>query len=59
LATRRASSGSYTLSLTWLDGDLHHSVRSKIIAIRSMMLGVPMPNASLDLTQEVEAALIG
>jgi hypothetical protein len=24
-----------------------------------MMLGIPMPNASLDLTQEVEAALLG
>jgi hypothetical protein len=47
------------LRLSWRDGDLDRSVRSEIVAIRSMMLGIPMPNASLDLTQEVEAALIG
>jgi hypothetical protein len=46
------------LRLSWRDGDFDRSV-NEIVAIRSMMLGIPMPNASLDLTQEVEAALIG
>ncbi len=38
---------------------IDRSIRSEIVAIRGMMLGIPMPNASLDLTHEVEAALIG
>src|SRR5262249_29764668 len=41
------------------DSDLHGSVRPEMIAGRSMMLGVPMANASLYLTEEVEAAFFG
>jgi len=47
------------LRSSWRDGDLDRSVRAEIVATRSIMLGIPMPYASLDLTQEVEAALIG
>src|SRR5215472_13121193 len=45
--------------LSWRDSDLHRSVRSEIVAIRRMMLGVPVPNASFCLTQKIEAALLG
>ena len=30
-----------------------------MVAVRSMVLGVPVPNASLYLAQKVEAALLG
>ena len=45
--------------LPWNDGDLDNSVRSEIVVISGMMLGVPVPNGSLYLSQEVEAALLG
>ena len=54
-----ANSCSANLRLSWRDGDLDCSLRSEVIAIRGMMLGISMPNAPLDLTQEVEAALVG
>jgi len=47
------------LQLFWRDGNLDRSLRAQIVAIRSMMLRIPMPNASLDLTEEVEATLVG
>ena len=47
------------LRSSWRDGDLDRSVRAEIVAIRSRVLRMPMPDASLDLTQEIEAALVG
>jgi hypothetical protein len=39
------------------DGDLDCSVWAEIVAIASMTLGVPVPNAPPYLTQEIEAML--
>ena len=47
------------LRLFWHDGDLDRSVWSEIVAISSMTLGVPVPNASPYLAQEIKAALVG
>src|SRR5262249_36845174 len=47
------------LPLPWRDGDLDRSVRSEVVAIRGMMLGVPMANASFHLAQKIEATLLG
>jgi hypothetical protein len=44
--------------LTWVDGDLDHGVRPEARAVTSMMLSIPMPDAPLDLAEEVEATLL-
>ena len=45
--------------LPWRDDDLHCSVRPKNIAFISMLLRVPVPNTSADLTEKVKAELLG
>ena len=47
------------LRLFWRDGNLDRSIRSEMVAIRRMVLGVPVPDASPYLAQEVEASLLG
>ena len=41
------------------DGDLDCSVWAEIVAIASMTLGVPVPNAPPYLAHKIEAALVG
>jgi hypothetical protein len=43
---------------TWVDGDLDSGIRPEALAVNSMMLGVPMPDAPPDLAEKVEAALL-
>jgi len=50
---------SRKLRLLWRDGDLDRSIGSEMVAIRSVMFGVPVPDASPYLAQKVEATLPG
>ena len=53
------TSGLLERRVPWRDGDLDRSVWAEIVAIGSMTLGVPVPNASPYLTHKIEAALVG
>jgi hypothetical protein len=44
--------------LTRTDGDFDRGVRPENLAVNSMMLRVPVPDAALDLAEKVEAMLL-
>src|SRR5215475_4681846 len=50
--------GAASVRLPWNDCDLDCGSRTYMVAIFSMMFGVPMPNSSLDFIDKVEAALL-
>jgi hypothetical protein len=44
--------------LSRIDCDIDCGIRAEIVAVVGMLLHEPMPNSSLNLTDEVEAALL-
>ena len=44
--------------LLWRNNDLDYSVRPKAVAIGSVVLGVPVPNAAPQLAQKIETAML-
>jgi hypothetical protein len=41
------------------DNDIDHGIRPQLVAIRSVLLGVPVPDAAPQLIEKIETAILG